>query len=99
MTDDIDKWRDALRNALEDMVTQFAGRGMVNGKRALTTMGMSSLEHAFEVLGWPDPFFPAWGGCEWRGCPEWATCGSPTPTGYKRLCLPHFAQVNPRIEP
>lgn len=44
-----------LRDALEDMVWQFAARGMKDGKGVLTHMGLSALEQAFDALGWDSP--------------------------------------------
>jgi hypothetical protein len=43
----------ALREALEDMVGQFAYETGRLGE--ITTGGLSALEHAFSVLGWDDP--------------------------------------------
>ncbi len=45
------QWKDAL----EDMVEQFAYSGTDHGKPCLSTGGLSALEHAFGVLGWDDP--------------------------------------------
>ncbi len=33
--------------------------------------------------------------CEEPGCENEATCGTPTPDGYKRLCGTHFAKHGP----
>ena len=43
---------ESYRQELVDMCWQFAGRGKDD---ALWTMGMSDLESAFAVLGWPNP--------------------------------------------
>ena len=43
---------DELKRALTDMVWQFAFQ---NNKEELHTGGLSPLEHAFIVLGLPDP--------------------------------------------
>jgi len=82
------------KSALIEMVWQFAYQGVKDGKLILHTGGTSALEEAFEVLGWDDPHYvPDTDGmnCQWPGCPEWATCGKPTPEGYKRYCGKHFA--------
>jgi len=47
--------RDALREALEDMVYQFAYSRTQDGEVIISTGGLSALEDAFETLGWPDP--------------------------------------------
>jgi hypothetical protein len=44
-----------LRDALEDMVDQFAYRWEQDGKTTFTTGGLSALENAFMVLGLDDP--------------------------------------------
>ncbi len=74
------------KEALADMVNQYAFRG-TNGKvPILYTGGMSALEQAFDVLGYSDPHdFPE-AKCETENCPEPSTCGTPTKDGYKRLC-------------
>jgi hypothetical protein len=82
---------DRLREALEGMVWQFAHRSVRDGHRSLSTMGLSALEDAFEVLGWDDPrrCDEEGLGCAWPGCEEWATCGEPTPHGYEWRCSAH----------
>jgi hypothetical protein len=47
--------RDEAREALGDMVWQFAYDGVKGGVAVLSTGGLSALEHAFRVLGLPDP--------------------------------------------
>src|SRR5690606_29655659 len=84
--------QDATREALEDMVWQFAHRVVVQGRPALTTGGLSALEHAFDVLGWDDPHFAPECDeqrCQEPGCPAWSSCGVNTADGYKRLCHEH----------
>jgi hypothetical protein len=83
---------DALRDALEDMVNQFAPTCSRDGVTCLGTMGLSSLEYAFEVLGWDDPHPVPERQCDEPGCAEASTCGWPSPAGYRRTCgkhLPH----------
>jgi len=84
-----------LRDALEDMVFQFAHRFVRDGRRYLGTMGLSALEGAFAALAWDDPHYvdDQGFGCQWPGCDEWATTGRPTPTGYEWRCSEH-ARVN-----
>lgn len=82
---------EALREALEDMVNQFAlPCKTADGKCALGSGGLSALEAAFDVLGWDDPHPAPWRACEARGCEEAATCGTLTGDGYKRLCGDHY---------
>jgi len=47
--------RDELREALIDMVWQFAYRGTYEGRENLHTGGLSALESAFDALGLSDP--------------------------------------------
>lgn len=87
---------DPVREALESMVWQFAYRTVARGRLALTTGCLSALEEAFEVLGWDDPHFSHECDeqcCQHPGCLTWATCGAPTPDGYKRLCCEHYLQL------
>lgn len=79
-------WRDCVVG----MAEQFGCRIVRKNQRYLTTCGLSNLEYAFELLGWDDPHIVGWGGCEYYGCNEWATCGAPTSIGYRRLCGEHF---------
>ena len=70
------------RAALANMACQFAcwARG------GLVTSGLSALEEAFEVLGWSEPHKVPEMVCDEPGCDEEATCGIPTPAGYRRVC-------------
>jgi hypothetical protein len=77
-----------LREALEDMVDQFAYP--LDEPPRITTGGLSALEHAFDVLGYSDPKEVPGRECQIEGCKKTATCGTPTPNGYKRVCLKHF---------
>ena len=47
--------RDELKEALKDMVNQFAYRGTYEGLENLHTGGLSALEGAFSALGVSDP--------------------------------------------
>ena len=53
--DEAVRQRDELREALIDMVNQFAYRGTYEGRKNLHTGGMSALEGAFSALGISDP--------------------------------------------
>ena len=70
---------DDYKNALEDMVWQFAYKSNGKGRRpaSLFTGGLSALEHAFGVLGYKDPQPAPEGECIVKGCRNWATCGTP----------------------
>ena len=76
---------DEYRDALEDMVNQFAYWG--NG--GYVTGGLSALEHAFAVLGWDEPHVVKELWCDEPGCRERITCGTRTTTGYRRTCSKH----------
>jgi hypothetical protein len=78
-----------LREALEDMVCQFAYWS--DGVGGYTTGGLSALEDAFEVLGWSNPHPAPEACCDELGCKRRADCGWPSPTGYRRTCGEHYA--------
>lgn len=79
-----------LRDALEDMCVQFGHDCTCNGLPALTTGGLSALEYAFAALGWEDPHLIPWAKCDEPGCSKRASCGFPTPDGYRRTCGEHY---------
>jgi len=81
-----------FRGVVKDLVWQFACRGNDHSGKWLSTGGLSALQNAFKELGWDDPYYVEGGGCEHPGCKAWATCGTPTASGYKRLCREHFRQ-------
>ena len=85
-----------LVEALEDMVTQFAYGNAVG---QLHTGGLSSLEHAFNVLGWDDPRDAGKEMlCDEPGCKKFISCGTPTASGYRNVCSEHYAalkEINP----
>lgn len=83
----------ALTETVEDLVTQFAYEGKRDGQPAYSTGGLSALEGAFAVLGWDDPHPAPERSCEHDDCSAWASCGTPTPDGYKRLCGEHYRAV------
>jgi hypothetical protein len=83
-----------LTSALEGMAEQFAYEGKSRGWPAIHTGGLSALEEAFDVLGWTDPHPVPYRKCQKPRCREFASCGTPTPDGYKRLCGKHYQEVN-----
>jgi hypothetical protein len=83
---------DKLRNALIDMVDQFAYP--LDNPPRITTGGLSALEHAFDVLGYSDPLEVPERKCQYENCNRTATCGTPSPKGYKRVCGEHFRKIN-----
>ena len=82
-----------LRETIEDLALQFGYQTTKNGVPVLTAGGLSALEGAFAVLGWDDPRPMPEAACQADGCGAWATCGTPTPNGYKRLCGKHYAEM------
>ena len=90
---------DTLIEFAEDVARQFGYHGMTSdGRPAYTTGGLSILEWAWSLLGWPDPRAAPECECQEIGCHEWATSGRPTPDGYKWLCGRHFAAYEARAE-
>ena len=85
---------EGLEAALESMVRQFAYEGHKNGRPAYGTGGLSALEEAFSALGWNDPQPALDRECQAAGCHKWASCGSPTPDGYKWLCGDHYSALD-----
>jgi hypothetical protein len=94
-----------MREALEAMVWQFAYRTLVDGRRSLTTIGLSALEDAFVALGWEDPHFVTEAGCDIKDCGAWATCVGAYPRslardvsdemrGFGCLCANHWRKWN-----
>ena len=85
--------RQDLIDVIEDLTRQFAYKTTSEGTPCLSTGGLSALEAAFDVLGWNDPHPVPESGCSVPGCPQWGTCGTPTPDGYKWLCSIHAQQL------
>ncbi len=84
--------KNKYKEALEDMVNQFAFS--LDDPPRLTTGGLSALEHAFQVLGYPDPKEVPEQRCQHGNCNKTATCGTPTKKGYKRVCGKHYIKIN-----
>ena len=97
----------SYREALEDMVFQFAYRSInSDNQRILHAGGLSTLEYAFRTLGWPDPYVVLDNACEIVGCEQWCTCVGAYPRsrakasepanmiGFGYLCYDHYATWN-----
>lgn len=90
---------DTLQEFAEDVVRQFGYHGTTpDGRPAYTTGGLSTLEWAWALLGWPDPKPAPECECQEEGCHEWANGGRPTPDGYKWLCSRHYMAYEAREE-
>lgn len=87
-----------LKEFAEDVIYQFGYHINYNGRLHLSSGGLSTLEWAFAILGWQDPKPYPEGECEWDGCHEYASCGTPTPDGYMRVCGKHYADIQARKE-
>ena len=77
-----------LREFAEDVARQW---GYVSGG-AISTGGLSTLEDAFEILGWDDPHTLPEGDlavCDEPGCGNSAGSGWPSPGGYRHTCHIH----------
>ena len=80
---------DDMREFAKDVVYQFGCYWVNGGRLHITHGGLSTLEWAFDILGWDDPHPVPECECEIDGCHEHATCGAPTNDGYKRMCGKH----------
>ncbi len=87
-----------LKEFARDVAYQFGYIGIYNGRLHIGNGGLSTLEWAFEILGWENPHPYPEGECEWDGCHEYATCGTPTRDGYKRVCGEHYVVIKAREE-
>ena len=77
----------------EDVAYQFGHYFPIKDILYLSTCGLSTLESAFDILGWNDPHPVPECECEVPGCHEYANCGTKTKDGYKRVCGKHFAEL------
>ena len=88
---------DNYKEALEEMVWQFAHRSVGKGNKSiLWSGGLSALERAFKALGWDNPkVIPDTDGliCDVKRCSGWveAQGGMWADTGYWCLCAEHSA--------
>ena len=83
------KTMDDIKEFAEDVAYQFGYYCQNNGRLCITNGGLSTLEWAFDILGWDNPHPVPECECEIDGCHEHATCGAPTKDGYKRMCGKH----------
>ena len=77
------------------LVTQF-GYWSDGKSPGFTTGGLSDLEAAFEFLGWDEPHFIEECCCDEKGCRKQATCGTPSPGGYRSVCGDHYREIEDR---
>lgn len=77
----------------KDVVYQFGYYCHNKGRLHITHGGLSTLEWAFDILEWENPHPVPECECEIDGCHEYATCGTPTKDGYKRLCYKHWKEI------
>ena len=82
-----------IKEFAEDVAYQFGYYFPIKDILYISTGGLSTLEWAFRILGWNDPHPVPECECEFPGCHEHATCGTPTKDGYKRVCGKHFAEL------
>lgn len=88
---------DNLREALADMVNQFAYKSDGKGRKppVMFTGGLSALEGAFYELGYPDPKPCPESSCDIKGCQRWPGVGQPRPDGdYWWICGTHRALMD-----
>ena len=83
-----------IKGFAEDVAYQFGYYFPIKDILYISTGGLSTLEWAFRILGWNDPHPVPECECEFPGCHEHATCGTPTKDGYKRVCGKHFAEFS-----
>ena len=82
-----------IKEFAEDVAYQFGYYFPIKDMLYISTGGLSTLERAFDILGWNDPHPVPECECEVPGCHERANCGTPTKDGYKRVCGKHFAEL------
>lgn len=87
-----------MREFAEDVVYQFGYYCQNGGRLHITHGGLSTLEWAFDILGWDNPHPVPEYECEIDGCHEHATCGTPTGDGYKRVCGKHFRSLRAEMD-
>lgn len=87
-----------IREFAEDVACQFGYYCQNGGRLHITHGGLSTLEWAFDILGWENPHPVPEYECEIDGCHEHATCGTPTADGYKRVCGRHFCSIRTKMD-
>ena len=80
---------DEMREFASDVAYQFGYYCQHKGRLHITHGGLSTLEWAFDILGWENPHPVPECECEIDGCHEHGTCGANTADGYKRMCGKH----------
>ena len=80
---------DDMREFAADVAYQFGYYCNTGGRLCLSHGGLSTLEWAFDILGWENLHPVPECECEIDGCHEHATCGVQTKDGYKRMCDNH----------
>ena len=83
---------DNMNAFAKDVAYQFGYYCQNGGRLHITHGGLSTLEQAFDILGWENPHPVPECECEIDGCHEHATCGAPTNDGYKRMCGRHYRE-------
>lgn len=81
-----------MKEFAKDVAYQFGYYCQCKGRLHITHGGLSTLEWAFDILGWENPHPVPECECEIDGCHEHATCGAPTSDGYKRMCSRHYSE-------
>lgn len=89
---------DDMKEFAEDVVYQFGYYCQNGGRLCITHGGLSTLEWAFNILGWENPHPVPECECEIEGCHEHATCGTPTADGYKRVCGRHMRSICAKMD-
>ena len=82
-----------IKEFAEDVAYQFGYYFPIKDMLYISTGGLSTLESAFDILGWNDPHSVPECECEVPGCHEYANCGTQTKDGYKRVCGKHSAEL------
>lgn len=84
---------DDMKEFARDVAYQFGYYCQNSGRLHITHGGLSTLEEAFDILGWENPHPVPECECEIDGCHEHATCGATTNDGYKRMCGRHCREL------
>lgn len=87
-----------MKEFAKDVVYQFGCYWPMGERLYITSGGLSTLEWAFDILGWENPHPVPECECEIEGCHEHATCGAPTADGYKRMCSRHYLSHSATID-
>lgn len=93
MGSDLKRLKADMLEFAKDVAHQFGYHSHQNGRLTLTHGGLATLEWAFDILGWENPHPDPENECQHEGCHHYASCGTPTKDGYKRLCIYHFNEL------